>query len=126
MFRHLKLFTSFELCQTKAIIKFYTLFRLATYVLVESKNSLKYFVGNSDVNFVYRYYSRYMTSVTSDFHVICPHFLRADIQMVSANRSQSFTFFLLLHLAYCYDYFFYSNSCTLFIRFKNHQFTLIL
>jgi len=44
-----------------------------------------------------------MTTVTSDFHVIYHHSLRADIEMLPANRSQSFTF-LLLHRAYCYDY----------------------
>jgi hypothetical protein len=33
---------------------------------------------------------------------------------------------LLLHRACCYDYFPYSNSCTPFIHFKNHQFMLIL
>jgi len=87
MFLHLKLFTSFELCQTKAIIKFYALFLVATYVLA-GKNSLGYLMGTAHVSFVYKQYSRHTKRVTSVFHVIYHHFLRVDIEMLPANRSQ--------------------------------------
>jgi hypothetical protein len=60
----------------------------ATYVLVEKK----YLVFNMKFacNFFYKHHSRHMRTETSDFHVIYPHFLSADIEMLPENRSQCF------------------------------------